>query len=395
LAWNPAQKDFDLDGLGDACDQDADGDGETGVSDCEPKDAQVSHLLAEVCDGKDNDCDGSVDEGFGSTTCGLGACLHTVENCFGGVSHVCDPMAGASAEVCDGKDNDCDGMIDEFFPDLDGDLLADCMDADIDGDGDPNELDCDSFDPGAHHGAQELCDGKDQDCDGATDGGFPDTDGDLVADCIDPDDDNDGTSDDLDCSPLNPSLPKCLGKECGDDACGGNCGDCGAGAWCDNGQCDSPAPLGDVFVDNTVLDPPDYNGCCGYLTVGATGGMPAFDLWFSHDLYAPGNDNCGDGPYTAESGKAIRYMTFHPVDITVKENHAAGLVNQVTLDWGENVAVDGFVPGNAGWKVQILMQDGSAYEGYFVGVWCRACLYTWDHQGSFKITQKTPPPAGK
>jgi len=68
---------------------------------------------AEICDGKDNDCDGQVDEGFGTTTCGLGVCKHTVENCQNGVEKTCDPLEGAlPADVPDdqGIDSNCDGV---------------------------------------------------------------------------------------------------------------------------------------------------------------------------------------------------------------------------------------------------------------------------------------------
>jgi hypothetical protein len=43
LTPNPAQADLDNDQMGDACDQDDDGDGETDVSDCGPMDKTVSH----------------------------------------------------------------------------------------------------------------------------------------------------------------------------------------------------------------------------------------------------------------------------------------------------------------------------------------------------------------
>jgi len=66
----------------------------------------------EECDLLDNDCDGMVDEDLGTTTCGVGACLHWVDNCAEGELQVCDPMEGASEEVCDAVDNDCNGETD-------------------------------------------------------------------------------------------------------------------------------------------------------------------------------------------------------------------------------------------------------------------------------------------
>ena len=52
-------------------------------------------------------------------------------------------------------------------------------------------------------GELDPCDGIDNDCDGAIDEGYPNTDGGATADCIDPDDDNDGVADGLDCAPLD------------------------------------------------------------------------------------------------------------------------------------------------------------------------------------------------
>ncbi len=68
----------------------------------------------EVCDALDNDCDGAADEDLGTTSCGVGECRRTVDNCVGGVSQTCAPGSPA-AEVCDSRDNDCDGVTDEAY----------------------------------------------------------------------------------------------------------------------------------------------------------------------------------------------------------------------------------------------------------------------------------------
>lgn len=73
---------------------------------------------AEVCDGIDNDCDGVVDNGLGDTTCGIGACRQTVAACVNGKANRCAPLK-AGIELCgDNIDNDCDGRIDEEFENL-------------------------------------------------------------------------------------------------------------------------------------------------------------------------------------------------------------------------------------------------------------------------------------
>ena len=101
-------------------------------------DAVASYEATEAsCDGSDNDCDGDTDEDLGSTTCGLGPCETTVENCVGGVTQSCEPLDNASTEVCDGSDNDCNGVTDDADPcasgcpdattcGLCGNLAADC-----------------------------------------------------------------------------------------------------------------------------------------------------------------------------------------------------------------------------------------------------------------------------
>jgi outer membrane protein assembly factor BamB len=79
-------------------------------------------------------------------------------------------------------------------------------DPDADDDGDADAFDCAPLDPSRHHGAAERCNGIDDNCVGGADEGFPDTDFDGQADCIDPDDDNDLVPDELDCGPTNPSV---------------------------------------------------------------------------------------------------------------------------------------------------------------------------------------------
>jgi hypothetical protein len=133
--------------------------------------------VAEWCNGVDDDCDAETDEGFNvGATCvnGIGACERSgliVCNEQGGAS--CDAVPGIpDAERCDGLDNNCDGSTDEGF-----DLGSACTN----GVGacqrsgalvcnDQGEAVCDA-EPAAP--GVELCDGLDNNCDGATDEGDP------------------------------------------------------------------------------------------------------------------------------------------------------------------------------------------------------------------------------
>ena len=120
--YNPDQDDSDNDGTGTKCDKDNDNDGVEDKLDCNPLDPTVSPGAKELCDGVDNDCNGETDEGFGlGEACGDGACAGGEVECLDLNTTVCstsvggsDPQVGTD-ELCNGKDDDCDGEVDEGF----------------------------------------------------------------------------------------------------------------------------------------------------------------------------------------------------------------------------------------------------------------------------------------
>jgi hypothetical protein len=149
----------------------------------------------EVCDGIDNDCNGAIDNIFPEqhqlcgfvegAEYGVGICTPGVTKCGGGNLY-CDGHIGPTNEVCDGVDNNCNGSIDEGIPNSTAIVCYDgpagtmavgecragvryCDDGNFGGPCDGQVL------PVA-----ELCDNKDNNCDGQIDEGFDNRGVDIV-----------------------------------------------------------------------------------------------------------------------------------------------------------------------------------------------------------------------
>jgi hypothetical protein len=113
--------DQDCNGSDLSCsDVDGDGDGVTpGDGDCDDNNDAVYPGAADmVCDGVDNNCDGTADDGYvaTATSCGIGECSSTGQTtCVEGVEGDSCQAGLPVAEVCDSLDNDCDGTADNGF----------------------------------------------------------------------------------------------------------------------------------------------------------------------------------------------------------------------------------------------------------------------------------------
>ncbi|MBX2800647.1 MAG: putative metal-binding motif-containing protein [Myxococcales bacterium] len=247
------------------------------ATDCDDVDSLAYPGAAELCDGVDNDCDGSVDEvsesvdwftdadadGFGA-----GAVLQTTCARVLGAAPTdgdCDDTASdvhpAAPEVCNQVDDDCDGQTDDTDPDV----LAHTWWIDLDGDGHGGSLanvtacnqpggtaplpdDCDDDDPLVSPSAPELCGPVDEDCDGLLDDLDPDRIGAPVW-AFDGDGDGFGRPTQLVSSCIRPPDHEALATDCNDldanvhpdasEVCNGTDDDCDGRIDDDDGSLDA------------------------------------------------------------------------------------------------------------------------------------------------------------
>ncbi len=201
----------------------------------------------------------------------VGDCEYGAQQCSGGAWGVCVGGVGpAPMESCDGKDNDCDGVVPLSELDQDQDGVRGC------------DGDCADSDPHVKPGAPELCDGLDNDCDGATADG-------VDAVC------NDGDP----CT----ILEACVGGQCqaGDNLC--DCsGDLDCGPQEDGNVCNGTLVC-DLEQQKCVVDAativscPPATSCQSFACTPATGACVAQNLSgpCSDGNYCTVNDACQSG----------------------------------------------------------------------------------------------------
>ncbi len=300
--WYP---DVDSDGQGDATAAGTTLCGDPGPGlvanndDCGDGDASIYLGATEICNGTDNDCDGTPDnglpfapywpdgddDGWGDETATPTDFCDDPGPGWSPIPEDCndadDTIHPVNADDCDGIDNDCDGTVDEdatltdHYPDVDGDGYGDmsaqptgfCTDP---GDGwTSSNDDCDDSDANANPGGTEIpYDGIDQDCDGR-DACDQDGDGRRASECNGADcDDSDATitpdadevwydgidqdCDGNDCDQDGDGLdaPECDGLDCDDtDPTVGECLDEGEEPWVQGGLlCSTGGPVGSLWL---------------------------------------------------------------------------------------------------------------------------------------------------
>ena len=167
--------------------------------DCNDNSSAVNPAAAEVCNGIDDDCDGIADDGLTFLTYYTDADGDNYGSSSATGVSSCSPVAGsvtnnldcndnsasinpASAEICNGIDDDCDGNADDgltfttYYADADGDNYGNVASSTQTCNGAPsgyvsNSNDCDDNNTAVNPAATEVCNSIDDNCDGVTDEG--------------------------------------------------------------------------------------------------------------------------------------------------------------------------------------------------------------------------------
>ncbi|MBN93696.1 MAG: hypothetical protein CL928_06410, partial [Deltaproteobacteria bacterium] len=250
----------------DCVDIDDDGDLFPDVVDCEPTNDQHYPNAPESCDSVDGDCDGSlVDEFPNLDGDDEPDCIDSDVDGDGdpGFNDCNDADASVYAgapEACDLVDSDCDGSLVDEHANLDGDDEPDCIDLDDDNDLDPDTSDCNDADPTVYTGAAEACDSVDSDCDGSLVDEDSNFDGDSEPDCVDADDDNDLDLDIDDCNDSDSTIYTGAPEAC--DLVDSDCDLSFVDEFTDTDgdldpDCTDSDDDGDIFPDVVDCDPTD------------------------------------------------------------------------------------------------------------------------------------------
>lgn len=172
--------------------------------DCNDNNANVHPGRTEVCNTIDDNCNGRIDEGCiiyyeDADGDGFGNSNRRRPSTFPPPGYVLFPgdcndanptIHPGQGELCNGVDDNCNNVIDEncriYFRDADSDGWGDAKQTRLASSRPPGYVsisgDCDDFDPSVNPAAVEICNFKDDDCDGNVDEGcntyYRDADGD-------------------------------------------------------------------------------------------------------------------------------------------------------------------------------------------------------------------------